>query len=59
VVAGDELGDLVERIPPRFHEVVQVAPRQLNVFRARYVISDVLAPGGRDHQVVGMLEHES
>ncbi len=55
-VAGEELGDLVERLAPRFDEVDNVAPRQLNVFRARYVISDVLAHGGRDEQVVGVME---
>ena len=33
--AGEELGDLLERIPPRFDEVVHVAPGQLDVFRAR------------------------
>ena len=44
---------------PRFDEVVHVAPRQLNVFRARYVIGDVLAPRGRDDRVVGVVEDES
>ena len=44
LLAGEELGDLLEGRAPRFDEVVHVAPRQLNVFRARYVIGDVLAP---------------
>jgi hypothetical protein len=57
-VSGEELGDHLERIAPRFHEVVKVAPRQLNVFRACYVISDVLAHRGRDQRVVGVLDDE-
>ena len=36
---------------------INVAPRNLNVFRARYVIGDVLAPFGRDQRVVGVVEH--
>ena len=46
LLAGEELSDLLEGLRLRFHEVVHVAARQLNVFRARYVISDVLAPSG-------------
>ena len=58
LLAGEELGDLLEGLAPRFDEVVHVAPRQLDVLRARYVISDVLAPRGRDHRVVGVVDHE-
>ena len=58
LMTGEELGDLLERGSPRFDEVVQVAARQLNVFRTRYGISDVLALLGRDQLVVGVLEHE-
>ena len=43
LVPGEELGDLLEGRAPWFHEVVHVATRQLDVLRARYVISDVLA----------------
>ena len=50
LLAGEELGDLLERIAPRLHEVVIVAPRQLDVLRTRYVISDVLAPLGRENR---------
>ena len=57
-VTGEELGDLLEGRPPRFNEVVHVAPGQLNVFRARYVVSDVLAHRGQDELVVGVLEDE-
>jgi hypothetical protein len=38
--------------------VIQVAPRQLNVFRALYVIGDVLAHRGRDQRVICVLNHE-
>jgi hypothetical protein len=55
LVPGEELGDFLERRPPRLNEVVHVAPRQLNVLRAREVISDVLAPLGQDEGVVGVL----
>ena len=58
LLAGEELGDLLEGRAPRFDEVVQVAARQLNVFRARYVIGDVLALRRRDERVVGVLEDE-
>ena len=58
LVAGEELGDLLEGRAPRFDEVVHVAARQLNVFRARYVIGDVLALRGRDERVVGVLDDE-
>src|SRR5947199_9385635 len=44
LLAGEERGDLLKRRSPRRDEVIQVAPRKLNVLRARYVISDVLAP---------------
>jgi hypothetical protein len=43
LLAGEELGDLLEGCAPGFHEVVHVAAGRLNVFRIRYVISDVLA----------------
>ena len=58
LLAGEELGDLLEGLAPRFDEVENVAPRQLNVFRARYVIGDVLAPLGRDERVVGVMDDE-
>ena len=48
LVAGEEFGDLLKGLTPRFDEVVDVAPRQLNVLRARYVVGDVLAQLGRD-----------
>ena len=44
LVAGEELGDLLEGFAPRFDEVENIATRQLDVFRSLYVISDVLAP---------------
>ena len=60
LVAGEELGDLLEgRAPSRFNDVVPVAARQLNIFRARYVLGDVLALRGRDDHVVGVLDDES
>src|SRR3981081_2791330 len=58
LVAGEELGDLVKRRAPRFDEVVNVASGQLNVFRSRYVIGDVLAPGGWDERIVGMVDDQ-
>src|SRR4029077_2698209 len=59
LVAGEELGDLLEgRAPFRFDEVIHVAPREFDVFRAGYVIGDVLAPLRRDNDVVGVLEDE-
>jgi hypothetical protein len=57
-VPGEKLGDLLEGRAPRFDEVVQIAARQLNVFRARYVIGGVLAPRGRDKYVIGVLDNE-
>ena len=59
LVPGDELGDLLERIAPRFHVVKHVAPWQFNVFRARDVIGDVLAISRRDERVVGVLDDQS
>ena len=50
--------DLLEGLAPWFHEVVNVAPRQLDVLRARYVVSDVLAPLGQDPRVVGVLDNQ-
>ena len=35
--------------------MVQVAPRQLNEFRARYVISDVLSHRGRNDRIVAVM----
>jgi hypothetical protein len=58
LVPGEELGDLLKGRAPWFNEVVHVAPWQLNVLRARYVISDVLAPLGQDKGVVGVLHDE-
>jgi hypothetical protein len=58
LMPGEELGDLLERIAPRFHEVVKVAPLELNVFRVRNVVGDVLAHCGRDEWVVGVLDDE-
>jgi hypothetical protein len=59
LMAGEELGDLLERrAPVGFDEVDRVAPRELNVFRARYVIGDVLTPRGQEHHVVGVMEDE-
>ncbi len=58
-LVGEELGDFLEgRAPVRFNEVENVAPWKLNVLRARYAISDVLAPLGRDKGVVGVMEDE-
>ena len=59
LVAGEELVDLMERIPPWFDEVIRITPRQLNVFRARYVIGDVFAHRGHDHRIVGVLDDEA
>jgi hypothetical protein len=58
LVAGEELVDLLKGQAPWFHEVEEVAPGKLDVFRARYVISDMLPPLGQDHRVVGVLEDE-
>ncbi|MBV8928540.1 MAG: transposase, partial [Mycobacteriaceae bacterium] len=43
---GEELGDFPEGRAPWFDEVENVAPRELDILRARDVISDVLAPSG-------------
>ena len=59
LLAGEELGDLLEGRAPRFNEVVPVAARQLNVFRVGYVLGDVLALRGRDDHVVGVVDDES
>ena len=48
----------MKRGTPRFNEVEHVAPRQSNVLRPRYAVGDVLAPLGRDHWVVGVVEDE-
>ena len=58
LMPGEELGDLLERIAPGFNEVVKVAPPELNVFRVRNVVGDVLAHCGRDEWVVGVLDDE-
>jgi hypothetical protein len=58
LLAGEELGDLLEGRPPRFNEVDRVAARHLDVFRARYVVGDVLTPRGQEHHVGGVLDDE-
>jgi len=59
LLTGEERGDFLERVAPsRFEGVVQVAPRNFDVFRAWYVVSDVLAHRGRDQWVVGMVDNE-
>src|SRR5271163_4484295 len=58
LVAGEELVDQLEGLAPWFNVVVHVAAWQFDVLRARYVISDVLAPLARDHRVVGVLDDE-
>jgi hypothetical protein len=58
LLAGKELGDLLEGFAPRLHEVIHVAARQLDVLRPRYAIGEVLAPRGQDDRVVGVLEDE-
>ena len=59
LLAGEELGDLLKRrAPSRFNAVVPVAARQLNVFRAGYVLGDVPALRGRDDRVLGMLDYQ-
>ena len=59
LVPGEELGDLLKRLTPRFDEVVDVAPRQLDVLRARYVVGDVPAQLGRYDWIVGVVDNES
>jgi hypothetical protein len=56
LIAGHELGDLVEGITPWFDDVVEVAARQLNIFRAGNVVAQIPTLRGRDHRVVGVLE---
>jgi len=59
LVPGEEFGDLLEGISPaRFDEVPHVATRQLDVLRARYVVSDVSAPRGQDDCVLGVMDDE-
>src|SRR6476660_6031724 len=58
LLAGEELGDLLEGIPPWLNEVVHVAPLQLNVFRARYAVCDVPPRRGQDEFVVGVLDDQ-
>src|SRR5689334_20001104 len=59
LMPGEERRDLLKRrTPSRLHIVVNVAAWQLNVFRARYVISDVLAHRGWDPWVVGVMDDE-
>ena len=58
LVAGEELGDLLERISPRLDDVIHVAARQLNVFRAGNVIAEVPALRRRDDRVIGVLDDE-
>src|SRR6202040_298224 len=55
-VAGEELVNLLEGRLPRFYEVEQVAPWQLNVFRARYVVGDFLALLRRDERIVAVMD---
>ncbi len=59
LVAGEELGDLLEGRAPGFNDVVPVAARHLNIFRVGYVLGDVLALRGRDDHVVGVVDDES
>jgi hypothetical protein len=40
-----------------FDQVIQIAPRQLNVFRALYVIGDVLAHRGAVHTPTSHRQH--
>jgi len=56
LVASEELVNLQKGFAPRFNKVENVAPRQLNVFRARYVIGDILAHYACDEWVVGVLD---
>jgi hypothetical protein len=58
LIAGHEFGDLLEGLTPRFDDVVEVAARQLNIFRAGNVVAQIPALRGRDHRVVGVLEEE-
>jgi hypothetical protein len=58
-VAGEELCDLLERRPPvGLDELVHIASRDLDVFRARNVVSDVLAHRRLDYRVVGVVDDE-
>ncbi|OBF85362.1 hypothetical protein A5791_02310 [Mycobacterium sp. 852002-51163_SCH5372311] len=54
----EKLGDLLKGRTPRLHEVIHVAPWQLNVFGAGYLIGDVLAHRARDEHIIDVLEHE-
>ena len=58
VLPGEELRYRLEGLAPRLHEVIDVAPRQLNISRAIDVIGDVLAQHGRDDRVVGVVKDE-
>ena len=59
LLAGEELGDLLEGLAPsRFNVVVPVAARQLNIFRAGYVLGDVPALRGRDDRVLGVVDDQ-
>src|ERR1700731_215964 len=57
LLTREELGDLLERrAPVGFVEVNEIAPRKFDEFRAWYAISDILAPLGRDHPVVCVMQ---
>jgi hypothetical protein len=57
LVAGEERSNLLEgRAPVGFDHVVDVATRQLDVLRARYVVCDQLSLRGRDERIIGVLE---
>jgi hypothetical protein len=58
LLASEELRDLLKRRTPRLNDVEEVAPRKLNVLRARDVISEVLAMSGWDERVVRVLDDE-
>jgi hypothetical protein len=56
LVAGEELVNLLEGRLPRFYEVEHVAPWQLNVFRARYVVGDFLALLRPNERIVAVMD---
>ena len=58
LVAGEELGDLMERLPPRFYEVVHVAARQLDVIGVRYAAGNVFASDRGCNHIVSVTDDE-
>jgi hypothetical protein len=58
LMAGEELGDLLEGLPPRFNRVVDVPARELDVLGTGYVVGDVLANCRHDQRVVGVVQDE-